>query len=231
MKTPSIINKGRIKRDLKKESIDFHISLAADGGIESAGGKSDIEEFDIEIDKSLFRIYIDKSSNKIWCREIEYDSASRVLFKNPANKEKSEWIKEVLFKLPENQWLDTLRDVRNGTLKKKKEIRQKKKSKPRGRPEKENIKEATLWCIAALDNKTYKNRPEAIKEAFKEFGEKDVPLKSFARTVGAKIANIAVLYREKLPHFKDKNTRHSFAKKLLFPSTPRKHSMKTKKKE
>jgi hypothetical protein len=189
------------------------------------------EEFDIRKGRKFYRVTLSENRKKLNCNEIvSYNYKGIVLLRNPINKELSARIAEMLFdEGKENEWLDTLRDIRQKTFNKKSEIKREKTLKPKGRPGKENIKKASIWCIDALDKKLYKNRPDAIKEAYKEFGEKDVPLKSFARTVGTKIKNITNLYNEKTLKFKAKITRAFFAERFYFAQTLIKSTQKQKK--
>jgi hypothetical protein len=189
------------------------------------------EIFDIKINGIDYRVFVNKKLNRVTCNEIvSYNYKGVVLLKNPANTKLTLELAEKLFEeAGENEWLDTIRNLRHKALNKKKEIRQSRLLKSKGRPAKENIKKASIWCITALDNKVYKNRLETIKEAYKEFGEKDVPLKSFARTVGMKIKNITDLYDAKPLKFKTKNTRANFAENFYFAQTRIKPARKQKK--
>jgi hypothetical protein len=189
------------------------------------------EIFDIRVGEKNYRVFVNRKLNRVTCNEIvSYDYKGIVLLKNPANAKLTLELAETLFeKAGENEWLDTIRNLRHKALNKKKEIRQSRLLKSKGRPAKENIKKASIWCMNALDNKVYKNRLETIKEAYKEFGEKDVPLKSFARTVGTKLKNITDLYNEKPLKFRTKNTRANFAENFYFAQTRIKAARKQKK--
>lgn len=185
--------------------------------------------FDIRKGRRFYRVFV--SENQVNVNEIvSYNYKGIILLRNPINFELGAKIAEMLFdEGRENEWLDTLKNIRQKVFNKKSEIKRAKMLKPKGRPGKENLKKASIWCIDALDKKLYKNRSDAIKEAYKEFGEKDVPLKSFARTVGTKIKNITDLYSAKTLKFKAKNTRAFFAEHCYFAQTREKSTRKQKK--
>jgi hypothetical protein len=188
---------------------------------------------DVDYEGKPCRIFFNPISGKFLANEIvshNYDGKGMVLLKNPSNKVILPKILKILFdEGKENEWLDTLREARSQALKEKHKIKRKKSLKPRGRPQKENIKKAVIWCLNALDNKVYKNRKEAIKESYNEFGEKDVPLKSFTRTVGEKINIITNSYNKKPLNFRRKNPRTVFAENFCFAQTRLNPSLKQKK--
>jgi hypothetical protein len=91
---------------------------------------------DIDMEGIPHRIFYNPMSKKFLANEIvsyDYDGKGSVLLKNPINTIVSSQITKLLDGIPQNEWLDTLKDVRNKSIKKKQQNKSKSPLKKKGR--------------------------------------------------------------------------------------------------
>jgi hypothetical protein len=184
---------------------------------------------DIKVNQKRFRVFYNPIAKKFFANEFVRVSG-KLYLKNPCVDDITvKKLLEDLEKCPKNKRLASIRKAERELIKKERQEKIKRLQNPVGRPDKENLKRATIWCITALDNKDYKNYSETIKEAYKVHGDKEIPLKSFSRTVRLKIKTITDLYKEKSQTYRSKNTRTIFAEKYFITKATVKSNQKQKK--
>jgi hypothetical protein len=208
-------NRNWIKRNPDYEpEISNGMSLMSIGDWEESEDNTDRDEFDIEVSEKIYRVIIDKTLDRIWCREIsEYDYTGRALFKNPIHKGLLEqWLKTYIeLNPPKNTRKDTLNKFNRDLLKlfKQEENNLQLKKKSRGQPPKANLRKSAAWCIEHHP-KGQKNRSLTIAEAYKKYGETHIK-ESFITTVRKKWNEINAEYRKLWRDFNKQNPKVSYA--------------------
>jgi hypothetical protein len=223
-----------VEGDVENESENGNgMSLMSIKDWQESDDNTDRDEFDIQVGEKIYRVIIDKTLDRIWCREIsEYDYTGRALFKNPVDKEKSGRLQKFIIELNllKTNRLDTMTHARKEVLKfyEQEELNGQSRRNPVGKEPKASLIRATLWCIRNHPKNLIHKRPTILR-AYKKFGEEDTE-SSFVRSVYRKWNNFEKEYRAQPAEFKKQNSKENYARKIF--RVPRNYSkQRTKKNE
>jgi hypothetical protein len=176
------------------------------------------EQFDIKLDKTYYRVSINRALRRFYCEKIiSYNYKGIVLLKNPIEKELSEQLQKWFIESnpPKKNRLDTIAHFKKRVLKhyEQEELARQPKKKPVGKEPKANLTRATLWCIRNFPkNLTSKN--QTLLLAYKKFGEKNTQTEnSFVRVVGKKWSDFDDEYKGQSAEFKKQNSKENYARK------------------
>jgi hypothetical protein len=181
------------------------MSLVYGADFQETDDKFDRDEFDIKVGKKNYRVIIDTTLDKVWCREIDsYDYTGRVLFRNPPIED--DFVKGLMefansSPVPERNKLISIKKF----AREYREQRLKSKSKPkrRGRKEEDYIKRATIWAIEnQLKNES---RTKVAGRAYQEFSGEAQSESALIVSVRNKWRGWRKIYDAKHPLEKDEN--------------------------
>jgi hypothetical protein len=182
-----------------------NMSVVCMGDLEEVDDKFDRDELDIKVGKKNYRVILDATLDKVWCREIDsYDYTGRALFKNPSVDD--DFVKGLLefansSPAPEGKKLNSI----NKFVKeyRKQRLKSNSKSKRRGRKEEDYLKRATIWAIEnQLKNES---RTKVAGRAYLEFRGEAQSESAFIKSVRNKWRGWRKIYDAKHPLEKDEN--------------------------
>jgi ribosomal protein L25 (general stress protein Ctc) len=182
-----------------------NMSVVCMGDLEEVDDKFDRDEFDIKVGKKNYRVIIDTTLDKVWCREIDsYDYTGRVLFRNPPIED--DFVKGLMefansSPVPErNKLISINKFVREY---KEQRLKSKSKAKRRGRKQEDYIKRATIWAIEnQLKNES---RTKVATRAYQEFSGEAQSESALIASVRNKWRGWRKIYDAKRPPKKDEN--------------------------
>jgi hypothetical protein len=215
-----------------RKSKNFHTSIVVAGDdYKETKDNSNLDEFDMPVGKTHYRIFFNKLENKLWVREIVYDKNGDALFVNPVHMETSKQLQK-LFKeqnLPKNKRLDTIAHFKQSVEKfyKQEELSLQSKKRLVGNQPSATLLRATLWCIESHP-KHLKSKTPTLLRAYKKLGGKTHTEKSFVKMVRGKWNELIREYNRQPVEFRNENSREIYAKSIL--KIPR-NSSKQKTKE
>ncbi len=183
------------------------------------------DEFDIRVGKTHYRIFVNKTLNKVWCNEIvSYNYKGILLLKNPIDKEMSERLEKVFVEgnLPKKNRLDTIAHFKQKVEKfyKREESKNQVKKSFVGNQEKIYLMRATLWCIRNQPKRLEDRKPVLLR-AYRKFkkdaiGEKsNVTEESFVKMVIRKWDKLRKQYGTQSREFRSQNSLQIYAKSEL----------------
>jgi hypothetical protein len=197
------------------------------------------EIFDIRVGEKDYRVFVNRTLNRVWCNEIvsyNYDGKGRVLLRNPVNTEMSKSLLGVFIEgnLPKKDWRDTIADFKQRAEKffSKEEQKLQTKKNGAGSPPKIYLIKATLWYIENQPKKPEDRRPTLLRayEKFKKAAikeESDIMPDSFVKMVTRKYNGLRRQYYAKSREYKSQNSLLFYAKsELKIPPNKTKQKIK-----
>ena len=184
------------------------------------------DEFDIKIGKTYYRVFINKTLEKVWCNEIvSFDYNGIVLLKNPINRDASKQLTEFFLErnLPKNERADTWNDAKRKWDKFYHDsLKRQSSKKQQGNQRKNYIPKAIWWCVKNHFPKSAPMKP-TIERAYKKFSEdprldfdkRRCSEKSFVEIIRREWVKLITKYSNQTVEFKDHNSRLDFYKSEL----------------
>jgi hypothetical protein len=175
------------------------------------------EIFDIKINGTNYRVFVNKKLNRVTCNEIvSYNYKGIVLLKNPANTKLAEKIRKEIFEEAQpNERLQTMnlaaklvkRDMRND--------KPKTTAKKPGRKPEVNLIRATLFCIDRYDIKVIKEFKPYIEKAYALYKIDGQTQETFITRVYSKWAKVRKSYSKLEKQIRKSKTLYQHAKEEL----------------
>ncbi len=175
------------------------------------------EMFDVTIDGTDYRVFVNKKLNRATCNEIvSYNYKGVVLLKNPVNKKLSLEITKMLFdKGKPNEYRETINDAKREMEKLLRKDKQKGIAKKPGRKPEVNLMRATLYCIKKYDNKVVKEYRRYIERAYALYKIEGQSQETFITRVYKKWAGLRKSYSQLEKQIRNSKTLYQHAKEVL----------------